>query len=326
MVFSSEKWNDAAEMQPYIPVSAALSFEKVGSSLTDAYNLFVRALVGDAVAAKIDAVYASTERTASQEAILRTCQRAVANLAFWYNYTELQMRITDQGTQRQEAESGSFKTPYKYQEDALRDSFRNKGFNSLDKLLEQLEADTEEFPEYAESPAYIEHKSRIVKGISEVNAISCIYGSRLLFLRLKPYLATEEELYLQSVLGTRLYKALLEALSSGTDTIGKASVESLRKLCARVLVHRAVASLIRSTGSLTDRGLYFDTLMDGDGSISLPADSKQEATKATQEETLATRYESQLMEFVQEYLPEYYGCRPSQVLTRDNNGHKAFFA
>ena len=51
------------------------------------------------------------------------CWRS-ANLAFWNDFDEISMRITDAGFQRQKSDNGeSFQQVYKYQEDNLRASF-----------------------------------------------------------------------------------------------------------------------------------------------------------------------------------------------------------
>ena len=129
MIFSEKKWEDSDELKKFIPVSAALSFEKVESSLNDAFNLFVVPLFGEELSKKLQSIYDDPEAKAPELLLLEECQRAIANLAFWYNYTELNIRITDQGFQRQEAEN--FKSTYKYQEDQLRSAFKNKGSVSL---------------------------------------------------------------------------------------------------------------------------------------------------------------------------------------------------
>lgn len=73
---------------------------------------------------------------------------------------------------------------YKYQEDNLRTSLRNKGFNALDELLEFLYAHIAEYPEFATSQAYQDRKSAIVRSTADVNDVCFINGSRIIFLRL----------------------------------------------------------------------------------------------------------------------------------------------
>ena len=325
MVFSKEKWNDAAELNQFIPVSAALYFESVQSSLEDAWRLFVLPLLGEALAEEIEAYYDDEEPTALQLKVLNECQRAVANLAFWYNYDELNIRISDQGMQRQESD-GSFKQTYKYQEDQLKTSFKNKGFNALDRVIDLLDKHQKDFPLYEESPAYATRKSSIVRSTAEVDANYFINNSHLIFLRLKPIFKSVEDTVLQPALGDALYQALTKALKEGTAELGDTTTEEFRQRCASFVVMKSIAKLVRQTGSLTDRGLYFASIHEGDGNLSVrPSDRETALSLAGELECEADACLNQLMNFIQHYLPAFYKGRQSDVLNRDNNHKRTVF-
>lgn len=325
MVFSKEKWNDAAELNQFIPVSAALYFESVQSSLEDAWRLFVLPLLGEALAEEIEAYYIDEDPTALQLKVLNECQRAVANLAFWYNFDELNIRISDQGMQRQESD-GSFKQTYKYQEDQLKTSFKNKGFNALDRVIDLLDKHQKDFPLYEQSPAYASRKSSIVRSTAEVDANYFINNSHLIFLRLKPIFKSVEDTVLQPALGDALYQALTKALKDGTEVLGDTTTEEFRQRCASFVVLKSIAKLVRQTGSLTDRGLYFASIHEGDGNLSVrPSDRETALSLAGDLEREADTRLNQLMNFIQHYLPAYYKGRQSDVLNRDNNHKRTMF-
>ena len=321
MVFSKEKWNDAAELNQIIPVSAALYFESVQSSLEDAWRLFVLPLLGEALAEEIEAYYDDEDPTALQLKVLNECQRAVANLAFWYNFDELNIRISDQGMQRQESD-GSFKQTYKYQEDQLKTSFKNKGFNALDRVIDLLDKHQKAFPLYEQSPAYALRKSSIVRSTAEVDANYFINNSHLIFLRLKPIFKSVEDTVLQPALGDALFQALTKALKDGTEVLGDTTTEEFRQRCASFVVLKSIAKLVRQTGSLTDRGLYCASIHEGDGNLSVrPSDRETALSLAGDLEREADTRLNLLMKFIQFYLPDFYKGRQSDVLNRDNN-HK----
>ena len=325
MVFSKEKWNDAAELNQFIPVSAALYFESVQSSLEDAWRLFVLPLLGEALAEEIEAYYVDEDPTALQLKVLNECQRAVANLAFWYNFDELNIRISDQGMQRQESD-GSFKQTYKYQEDQLKTSFKNKGFNALDRVIDLLDKHQKDFPLYEQSPAYALRKSSIVRSTAEVDANYFINNSHLIFLRLKPIFKSVEDTVLQPALGDALYQALTKALKDGTEVLGDTTTEEFRQRCASFVVLKSIAKLVRQTGSLTDRGLYFASIHEGDGNLSVrPSDRETALSLAGDLEREADTRLNLLMNFIQHYLPAYYKGRQSDVLNRDNNHKRTVF-
>ena len=325
MIFSIEKWDNAAELNKFIPVSAALSFESVQSSLEDAWRLFVLPLLGDALAEEVEAYYKDGEASVLQLRVLEECQRAIANLAFWYNFNELNIRISDQGMQRQESD-GSFKQTFKYQEDQLRASFRNKGFNALDRLIDIFDKNQKDFPLYEQSPAYASRKSAIVRSTAEVDANYFINNSHLIFLRLKPIFKFFEDTMLQPILGLELYNALMKAIKQGDTYIGETTTEELRLRCVSFVVLKSIAQLIRQTGSLTDRGLYFAQLNEGDGNISArPADKEAALSLVGDIEQQAEAYHNQLMNFIRFSLPEFYKGRQSDVLNRDNNHKRSVF-
>lgn len=326
MIFSADKWSKSDELNKFIPVSAGLSFEKVESSLEDAFRLFALPLFGQELADEIQSYYDKVDATELQRGLLNECQRAVANLAFWYNYTELNIRITDQGMQRQESE-GTYKQTYKYQEDLLRSSFKNKGFNALDRMIEYMEFHQDDFPAYAMSPAYSMRKHAIVRSTKEVDSIYFINNSHLIFLRLMPVFKIIEETALQPVLGTELYAKLTKALLEGEKNIGGTTTEELRSRCAVFVIFKSIAELIRSTGSLTDRGLYFTQLLAGDGNTSVtPADRDTALSMVVGIEQHAQSYADLLVKFIEQSLPEFFKGRHSQALDRDNNNKRTFWA
>lgn len=326
MIFSADKWSKSDELNKFIPVSAGLSFEKVESSLEDAFRLFALPLFGQELADEIQSYYDKVDATELQRGLLNECQRAVANLAFWYNYTELNIRITDQGMQRQESE-GTYKQTYKYQEDLLRSSFKNKGFNALDRMIEYMELHQDDFPAYAMSPAYSMRKHAIVRSTKEVDSIYFINNSHLIFLRLMPVFKIIEETALQPVLGTELYAKLTKALLEGEKNIGGTTTEELRSRCAVFVIFKSIAELIRSTGSLTDRGLYFTQLLEGDGNTSVtPADRDTALSMVVGIEQHAQSYADLLVKFIEQSLPEFFKGRQSQALDRDNNNKRTFWA
>ena len=326
MIFSATKWDDALELKRFIPVSSALSFEKMESSLSDAYSMFLAPLLGQGVIDVLEEIYTKRVPNAVEKLLLEEGQRAVPNLAFWYNYAELNTRITDMGFQRQESET--FKQTYKYQEDQLRYAFKNKGFNSLDKLIQLFDKNIVTYPQFEDSPAYTLRQKAIVRCTEEVNIYHFINYSHIVFLRLKPIFKVVEDTILQQLISADLYNQLLNALDKGTKEIGNTTVEELRQRCLPVVVLNAVAKLIRQTGSVTDRGLYFEqTIADRYGNDKTsPADTIDRIQTAMQLEITANAYADSLTLFIKQAIPECYKGSPSDALNRDNNDKKTFWA
>lgn len=325
MFFSKELWKTTDYVNKIIPVSAALSFEKLESALLSADEIYLVPLLGSELVTLAETIYAADEQSDLELEYLSLMKVAELNLAMYYDFQELNLRITDQGFQRQTTDN--FTSAFKYQEDALRRSFQNKGFNALDRILDFLETNVETFTDYTSSPAYVDVQTRFVRTPKEVNDVFFINSSRLVFLRLWPILTELEETLLPHVLGSTLYTEVLADFEDGTTTIGDTTVEELRVRCIRLVVTKAIAQLARQTGEITNRGLYFSATAAADGIESRePGAFDRAASLAMNAENSAANYSTALTAFIQTYLSDYYLGHDHAALDRDNERKHTFFA
>lgn len=336
MIFSEDYWKDESEGQRVAAVSTGLSWKRMAPLLEAAETDYLRPLLGDTLTEEVDGIYWNLqppERTPSEAEVLRVAQRAVLHLALWSNFDVLSVRVTDQGFQRQETDS--WHPAYKYQEDNLRKQFRNTGLNALDRLLELFEKNIEEFPRFATSPAYTVSQKELVRSTAEVQDVYDINSSRLVFLRLRPVLHQVEELTLQPAIGDTLYEGLRKWLDDGTTTIGSTdyaveSWEELRDKCRKVVVMAAVRRLLRTTGTVTDRGAFFtETTATGGGNESERAvsDTRLQLLLADAQQAYDGHL-GRLTRYVATAFVDANGGNPHTVLHRynDNDCGKAFWA
>lgn len=325
MIFSKEKWNGTDGLNMFVNASKALSYETLAGPLRQAWLMFIVPLVGNDMAGRIVAIFKKddADRTDDERIVLMHAQNALANITLWYNFDELNTRLTDQGHQRQETEN--FKSLFKYQEDELKWRYKNKGFNAIDALLDCLERKgVDVFPEWKDAPANVRRLKSIVRNTSEVNDVVFINNSAIVFLRLQPIIRHIEDTVLPVLMGQKLHDEFMAKLGTADARIGNTTVEELRSRVRKVVVCKAVAELIRQTGSLTDRGLYFNSTVAGkDGNeLASPASVREVASKAYEYEREAATYEDSLSKFVEYYIPDLYGGHPSDVFKRDNDGKR----
>lgn len=329
MLFSKEKWNNGKEMGAYVPTSASLSFEKVESSLQSAEDLFLTPLLGNDLMARIETIYVKEEaqRSGEEQQLLTLAQRAEANMAFFYNFDALQLRITDQGFQRQG--SDDWQQAYKYQEDRLRDGFRTKGFNAIDAMLDFLDDRQAEFPAYESAPAYTSRQKAIVRNTNEVQRWVNIGHSALMFLRFAAEFATVEETVLQATMGDAFYQQLQKWLN-GDEEYPEAyelTLEELRRQCGRLVVTATAVRLLKKTGTLTDRGLYFEnvTAAAGENHTRTAASDAQIGDRLAIYERDQQAAEANLRNVIKIYYHDFSDGTDGHVI-RDNDHHAAFFA
>lgn len=333
MIFSKEHFTNDRELQQLLPTSVALSWEKMEAPLRNAQDDFLLPLMGDTMMTDIETIYskADADRTAAEKRILHLAQKAVANIAFWVNFDALNLRITDQGFQRQQSESGNWTGAYKYQEDNLRQNFENAGMNALDALMDYLEEHISNFDHYKTSPGYLQAQKSIVHGTSEIEEVYDIHDSRIIFLRLQPVIRNVQELTLRPILGDALYQKLLGWLddsTSFTDTYTNTQFDDFRKSCCRVVVMKAIIQLMRTTGSITDRGLYFTTIQaERPGNNTDNPVSDMRLNLAVKDaERACDGYVSRLTAYINTYMVEDATGSSLHALDRDNTDKAAFWA
>ncbi len=260
MIFSKEKWSNADEMMPFISVSRSLEFQTVEAPLRNAFEKFIRPLLGESMTEDLISYYQSTSPTPVESRLLFLAKMANARLAFWDNYDEMQMLIGGSGTLRQESEDS--KTPYKYQEQALKRSWKEKGFNALDALLQYLEEQKAVFTDFASSPYYTENKKEIVRNAAEIDRYYFINGSRLIYLRLKQHMQNISIGMIKARIGATIYDDFISDIA--TDNPAEKH-KKLREALIPVVVFYSLARLVKETGSITEKGLFFDSLSGSTG-------------------------------------------------------------
>lgn len=328
MLFSKEKWNNAKEVMPYMQASAALSFEKCASSFEDAENKYLLTVFGPDLLSRIQAIYASENRTEKESELLKLAQSAECNLALDMNFDEFNVRLTDMGVQRQETDK--FKQAYKYQEEAIKRLYRNRGLNTLDLAIDFLNRNIDGFPEWEVSEYRQKSRRSIVRSAREINELYHIENSGIIYMMLLPDI-DRAVLKLQGVIGAELYFKLVDALERGdkyvfVDSDG-ITAESFRKECVRYVVMVALASFISMSGRITDRGLFFSqTVASGtnpEENRSVGSDDRHEAE--TRFLATASMYARALERDVQNFYPQYFHGNECDVLKRDNNGKNTFW-
>ena len=317
MLYSQDKWNAASELQKYIAVSNSCNYQVFEAPLRNAYELFIRPLLGLDMCIALGIIY--TKATPSEEMFLKAtkvqadnrllylAQRANALLAFWYDYDELNTLFNDSGMGRSVGDS-----LYKYNELSLRKGFKAKGFNALDDMLQHLEYYIEFYPEYKLSENYTQSTVDIVRCASEVNTYFPIEQSRLVFLRLRSHMRIVEDTIIAPRLGD-VYADFKNAI--GKVPIEEVSIvpskdtyEMLRKRLVPVLVFYALQRMVLQTGELSDKGLFFKS--SAGGMSALEQDRPVDGAQLTQMSVQVQKDGDLYWSYVEQFLSDKFGITP----------------
>lgn len=327
-IFYSRETNWNEQFHQYVAVSAALSEEQVQPSVKAVMDLFLVPVLTDNVVRHICQVAVDGQENDVEGMALDEARCAAANLALWYNFDELNTHLTDQGWKREEGDT--YKSLYHYQEINLKQAYRNKGFNALDRLIRLLQSALHVFPEFKDAPAFLDREHALVKDASEVDKFFAINQSHLVFMALKPNIRLVCDGELEPLIGSRCYEHLETYLQTPEKEERKdyAVMEQLRRYASAYVICLALARQIEIVGSLTDRGMYFDSVSAGirnsEKSTPLPNDERKRIAYSLRKD--ASRYKARLLSFIERELPDFFCGRPEEAYRRNNDNKPTFWA
>ncbi len=326
MFFSIDEDTFLCQVREFIPASVATSREKVSPFIDAAERKYILPILGrelyddlHLLSTDSDAWSGSGEDRDKSTELLRLIRISEINLAYYLGFDVLNTRISDIGFQR--ADSESFKGLYKYQEQNLKNYFRDTGYNGIDDILQYLEDYIAYFPEWEDSANYTSRKSAIIKDSKAFNAICNINGSRLIFLALQPFIQQVMDIDIRSALGETIYGTLLSQLAGDEpDTAYTALAAQIQK----PLAFLSAALLVKNTGKLTEKGLYFESQSaNNPDNISMTPGGEASSNYAYYRST-GEQYLETLRKYLRDNFEDYPGITGS-VYSRDNDDKKTFF-
>ncbi len=323
-LFSDSSNINAEEFKKYIPVNINLRFETISSYLISSENKYIKPLLGESLFEKLVLHYQNEESVNIKlDYLLDLVRYAEIRLAIWQGFDVIASMISDAGiAMNVEKENRLFR----YQEENLRRSLKNDGFNQLDTILEYLEANISDFPEFETSKYFTKLKNSLIRNTSDFNEYFSIDNSRLVFLKMKNYIRDVELLTLRHRIGSSFYCELLAADNS----------EKYERILSDIkcfVVYSAVADGIGELHKLpTEKGLVFENI-DLEGIEIQPIEKTQLAETRIKFSQKAEKYLSAAINTIKEHPSDYpaytlfAGESPADgIIHIDNSNKKTFLA
>ena len=327
-LFKPEYNTKAEEFKKFLPVNVTLSFRSIAPAIALCERKYLIPILGDPLFNKLVGFYNESKRKpACLKTLLTLCQFALIRLAFWQEYDILSVTLSDKGA----ADNAGENRLYRYQSEALKDNLKNEGFDQLDAILEFCEQHITHLSEFSQSPCHINSEGSFIKNTKEFNSIYNINSSRLVFLKMKYFVTSVEELQLPHHLGNGFCAELLVADS----TIGKyARIHSAVK---KFVVFMAIAEGIAELHQMpTDRGLIFQTaIANRISEVQYAPIPPEELERIRKEYTQkAERYISNAIDTLKKHpadYPTYFAfagnnAPPTKHIRRDNSDKRIFLA
>jgi len=256
MLFNEVKNVKAEEIKKFISVNVSTNYGTIKPYIETAEREYILKLLGqdqyDEMVEYYEGHEASEERL---DDLLRLVQKALINLAYYRGFPILVIKMGDGGAYRNETETQ--KGPYKYQEKGLYRMFKADGFNGLDSVLEYLESNIDLFPLFSESENYTVFKDSFINTTAEFEEGYKIGGSRLVFLKLKPFIRQAEDFHIIPLIGRAYFDELKEQISDNDIAeTNEVPIDYIRKAVANFAIYRGIHQLGMT---ITDNGVFYSS-------------------------------------------------------------------
>jgi len=328
-LFKAEYNIKAEEFKKFLPVNVNFSFRSIAPAISLCERKYLIPLLGEGLFNKLANYYNASKGKKSHclTELLIHCQFALIRLAFWQEYDILSVNLSDKGA----ADNAGENRLYRYQMEALKDNLKNEGFDQLDAVLEFCEQNIAQLPEFSKSPCHLATENSFIKNTQDFNSIYYINSSRLVFLKMKYFVTTVEELELKHHLGNAFCTELLTA----DPTVEKYAriLSGIKKFIVFMAIAEGIAELHQMP---TDRGLIFQTAIATKVSevqyAPIPAEELERIRREYTQK--AERYMSSTIDTLKKHPTDYpayiafagNNAPPNKHIRRDNTNKKIFVA
>lgn len=324
-LFSRDLNLQAEEIKRYLPVNINLAFETVAPHLAIAEENYILPALGGRLFSRLSQYYAShplLEDDTPEAELIGKVRFAEVRLAIWKGYDIINANISDTGVGTAVDKDNRL---YRYQEENVKSTLRNEGFDYLDNILAYLDEHGDTFPEYAESEFAAAARRTLVSTTKQFNSCYNIGSSRLVFVKMLQYVRDVELLRLQQRIGAAFYGELLAADES------EAKYAAILPDIRRFIVYAAVAEGIGELHKIpTDKGLVFES-SDADGYASEPLERARLADTALQFARKADLYLDSAINRIKQNKDDYplytafAGDSPADGVIRIDNSKRKIF-
>lgn len=229
-----------------VKINASIPFDAVEPFLTTARDIYLERYLG------IDLIEVlESEPTLNRvDDLLVLVRKALGPLAIWLGNAELSVRFSDNGF-TVSAEQGKTLAASDSKIANVSDSLERRGFQYLDKVLEYLEKNAANFPEWTDSEYYSLRSGNYIlsaKQFQEIGLVDINY-SRLTFETFRPLMSMIETRFISETIGVDLDQTLRGKLNSTQSVPEKELIAAIRQFvaCKTAELHTSKASMANRT-------------------------------------------------------------------------------
>lgn len=191
---------------------------------------------------------------AYKQEIIELLRSSITYMLFDLGFDILNTTISNQGFHRIENEQSGKKALFQRQEENLRRTFRQQGWNKLDLALAYMEKNKTEFAEWVSSEEYTLTRNRFINSTKEFDEIYNINNNRLVFMRLRRSQVLSEDFDIIPLIGQDYFAELKYQILS--DSLTEANNNFLKYLVKAVAYRTIFRGGIELLTELNEYGFY----------------------------------------------------------------------
>ncbi len=310
-----------------IPVNSGVDFHTFEPYVNAAEDQFMIPVLGTKLYDELDTAITEDNGTDAQKALLKRVRYSLVHLTMFKGFDMLNVQFDSSGFERLK-DNGI----YRYQEENLKNTFKNEGYNGIDTLLEYLQKNITTFGSFVDSAFYTNMKGNFFPTTFVFNQVYGIGNSRLVFLQVSKFFNQVIDFKIKPLLGETLYNLVVAEMkkTANQDTQLMALVPYIQK----PLAYLAVAEGFDELGlQITEKGLFFETQVDNsDSHIKTAQISDNKRLVVLDKARLnGTRYLEVLLNFLKQNADSYPDFTQTDLentnpYRRDNTDKKTFWA
>jgi hypothetical protein len=186
--------------------------------------------------------------------LVKLTRAVLSNFAVLAAVPFFEVMFSESGITRNETEQS--KTAFRGQVKRLEDGLLVNGFNAMEELFLFLDANTVNYPFWADAPGYVQWNKYFFRSAREMNTFYPLKYGRVTFQKLTTHMQHIEDFFLESELGVNQTIAL-KVLARSTEELEPIEDKVVHNL-KRCIVHLALAkAVIEGYIDITPNGAVF---------------------------------------------------------------------
>ncbi|MDX1642039.1 MAG: DUF6712 family protein [Balneolaceae bacterium] len=302
--------NDTAQIRNFLSVNVNVDFDTLSPHIDNALTEFLSdPWLGNTIVSDIETNVNTV--TGIYPTLVELTQRCLTYFSVLKALPFIEVNIGDQGITR--TESDHTKSAYRGQVARIEKQLKTDANNSLEKLLNFLEANKATYTLWTDAPGYIENSNYFFVDAKDFAKYYHLKHGRLTYNKLLPSMRYVTEFMIKAETGSDQFD---DFFAKKTATNNTSYYKEAYKLLKNALAYLTVSNaLVDGWIEFTENGVQFTEQTEDIQKFS-SADGEKIASKIRKTEQMGQSYLSKLVEYMNNNLDEFPPFRDDTDITK----------